>query len=554
MKENTMRIITEQGRTHDFSEPMALREIFKDEKMESPDFLVAARMNFNAVSLNAIPENNARISPITMHSVEGRRIYQKSLVLVLFKAFHDLYPGKRIRSLHSVSKGIYHDTNIDRALGTEDIAALKNRMSEIISDDIPFTEDTMSTMEALEYFNNTHLKDKVDLLKTISAESIPIIRLGEIVDLRFIPAVPSSGYLKVFDLVLHDMGMILRFPRTTDPGKLPDYTTQSGLFKIFSENRSWTDVLEVGNTGELNRAVQAGKEGEIIKLAEALHEKKIAWIADEISRNRKKIKFILIAGPSSSGKTTFSKRLAIQLRVNAVKTEQISTDDYFKIREQTPRDEEGNYNFEDLDALDLDLFNKHLQAILHGKPVEIPNFSFELGRAKDTGKKITIPEDMPVIIEGIHCLNPELTRTIPRENKYFIYVSALTQLNIDDYNRIPTTDNRILRRIVRDSYFRGYSAYETISRWPSVRRGEDKNIFPYQDESDAMFNSALIYELGVLRDLALPLLRRVPPTVPEYSEARRLMSFIGTFQSIQKSEIPPTSLLREFIGESSFNY
>jgi len=549
-----MRIITEQGQTFDFSAPITAKEIFADPRLKTPDHLIAARVNFRAVSLNTIPEDNARISPITMRSIEGRRIFQKNLALILFKAFHDLFPGKRIRSLYSVFRGIYHDVEIGRPLSGRDITELKTRMRELIVADLPITEKTMPRAEALAYFKQTNLKDKVDLLKSLSRETVSIICLAGIMDLSFFPAVPSTGYLKIFDLVLHESGMILRFPRTADPDRLPDYTTQSGLFKIFTENRSWADILEVSNAGELNQAIQSGKEGEIIKLAEALHEKKIAWIADEITRNRKNIKFILIAGPSSSGKTTFSKRLAIQLRVNAVKTEQISTDDYFKARELTPSDEEGNYNFEDLDALDLDLFNNHLQSILQGKTVEIPSFSFERGRAKEHGKKITIPAQMPIIIEGIHCLNPELTRTIPRENKYHIYVSALTQLNIDDYNRIPTTDNRILRRIVRDNFFRGYSAYETISRWPSVRRGEDKNIFPYQDEADTMFNSALIYELAVLRDLALPLLRRVPPTVPEYSEARRLINFISAFTSIQKHEIPPTSLLREFIGESSFNY
>jgi len=549
-----MKLINEQGQTFDFPAEICLKEVFSDPRLNSPDYIVAAKLNFNAVSLNTIPSNNDRISPITMRTVEGRRIFQKSLVLLLFKAFHDLFPKKRIRSLHSVSKGIYHDTDLGRPLTGKDIFALKERMTRIIDENIPFLEETIPTKEALDYFRNTHLKDKVDLLETTSQATITTVRFAEILDLRFFPTVPSSGYLKIFDLVLHESGMILRFPRTCDPSTLPDYTTQTGLFRIFSENRSWTEVLEVGNTGELNKVVASGKEGEIIKLAEALHEKKIAWIADEIMKQREKIKFIMISGPSSSGKTSFSKRLAIQLRVNAIKTEQISTDDYFKLRELTPKDEEGNYNFEDLDALDLDLFNEHLQAILQGKTVEIPNFSFELGRKKDHGKLTTIPKEMPVIIEGIHCLNPELTRTIPRENKYFIYVSALTQLNIDDYNRIPTTDNRILRRIVRDSLFRGYSAYETINRWPSVRRGEDKNIFPYQDESDIMFNSALIYELAVLKDLALPLLKKVPQTVPEFSEAARLIQFLSGFNSIPNKEIPPTSLLREFIGNSAFNY
>lgn len=549
-----MHIIDEQGRSHEFPAGITIGEILRAPEMGAPGLIVAARLDHVPVSLSTRIHADARIHPITTNTVEGRRIYERSLVLVLFRAFADLFPEGRLRSLHSISKGIYHSTEIGRPLTGEDVERLRRRMGELIAADIPFEDLELPREEALAHFRGLGLSDRSTLLETFPLPMVPMTRLDGMLQIRFLPTVPTTAPLGVFDLVWHAPGLILRFPRTTAPGSLPHYADQQGLFSIFRENRSWADILEVQNCGELNKAILAGRDSELIKLAEGLHEKKIALIADLINNTITRTKFILIAGPSSSGKTTFAKRLAIQLRVNGIRTTPISTDDYFKSREETPRDEEGNYNFEDLEALDLDLFNRHLQAILQGETVEIPNFSFELGHRKDQGKDILVPPGQPVIIEGIHCLNPELTRAIPRENKFLIYVSALTPLNIDDVNRIPTTDNRILRRIVRDSLFRGYSAYETLNRWPSVRKGEDRNIYPFQDQADVMFNSALLYELPVLRNLALAQLKRVPPTVPEFGEAKRLIAYLAAFLEIKQHEIPPTSILREFIGESSFNY
>jgi uridine kinase len=355
--------------------------------------------------------------------------------------------------------------------------------------------------------------------------------------------------------MLHDERLILRCPSTLDPSRLPAFEEQSKLFAIHKEDSDWSKILEVTNVGELNRAIRDHSISEIVKVAEALHEKKIAHIADDIAHSKEPIKFILIAGPSTAGKTTFSKRLAVQLRVNGIKTANISTDDYFLPREKTPRLANGDYNFEDITALDIDLFNAHLQDLFHGKPIMMPKFNFTTGIANpDKATRLELPKEMPVIIEGIHCLNCGLTHAIRRESKYLIYVNALTQLNMDDSNRIPTTDNRLLRRIVRDSQFRNYSALETLRRWPVVRAGEEKNIFPFQEQADALFNSAQIYELAVLKNFALPRLLQISSSEPEYGEARRLAVFLTSFLGIDADEIPPTSILREFIGKSSFNY
>lgn len=540
--------------THEVAEGSSIEEIFQGEHFQVPPHTVAARMDNELVSLSTKVQKDARLCPVTMATIEGRRIYQASISLVLLKAFYDLFPGKRIVIMHSISKGIYCNVHLKRPLEKKDVSAIKHRMQELVDADLDFEEEYMSRQDALAYFKSINLQDKIALLQHLPEEKIRMNTLHKVRNLWYYPLVPHTGMLRTFDLVFHAPGMILRFPRTRQPDKLPIFSKQMKLFNIFSEDAAWSKILEVTNVGELNSLIASRQISTIIKVAEGLHEKKIAQIADHITVHRDRIKFILIAGPSSSGKTTFSKRLAIQLRVNGIKTEQISTDNYFRPREETPRLPNGDYNFEDLEALDLALFNEHLSRILAGKQINIPKYSFVLGKPEATGTPTQIPRQIPVIIEGIHCLNEKLTRSIPRENKYLIYVSALTQLNIDDFNRIPTTDNRILRRLVRDAYFRGYNALDTLRRWPAVRAGEDKNIFPYQERADIMFNSALIYELAVLKNYALPLLQQIPRTVEEYSEAQRLIHFLRTFLSVQPAEIPPTSILREFIGNSSFRY
>jgi len=530
-------------------------EIIRESGCHLPEWTVAVRRDNRPCSLSTVLSEDCELVPLTMHSIEGRRIYQKSASLVLLKAFYDVFPGKRIRLLHSLAKGIYCKALLGRALTEEDVARIRERMRELIALDIPFEEESLSREEALSYYESIGLVDKAELLRHLNQDTVRLSRINKVRDLWYFPLVPSTGWLHAWDLVLHKPGLILRYPDTTDPSRLPDLKEQIKLFSVLSEDSEWSKILEVTNVGELNRAISDHSISEVIKIAEALHEKKIARIADEIASRKGQIKFILIAGPSSSGKTTFAKRLAIQLRVNGIKTASISTDDYFLPRDRTPRLPNGDYNFEDIIALDLDLFNTHLSDLFNGKPIMMPKFSFAAGCAiPEKATRLELPRDMPVIIEGIHCLNQELSRSIQRENKYLIYVSALTQLNIDDFNRIPTTDNRLLRRIVRDSLFRNYSALDTLRRWPEVRAGEERNIFPFQEQADIMFNSAQIYELAVLKNYALPRLLQISPNEPEYGEARRLANFLTSFLGIEPDEIPPTSILREFIGNSSFHY
>jgi uridine kinase len=538
------------------SEPgKTILEIVREKALTLPPWTVAAHKDNRAISLSTRITEDCTLEPVTMHSIEGRRIYQKSVSLALVKAFYDVFPGKRVQLLHSIAKGIYCRVFIGRLLQPEDIDNLHARMTGIIAGDIPFEEELLSREEALDYFSKNNFMDKLELLRLTNLDMIRITRLGDIREIRYFPPLPSTSWIHAWDIVLHGEGLILRYPETTDPSTLPTFEVQNKLFSILTEDSHWTKILEITNVGELNHTISNRSISEVIKIAEALHEKKIAKIADAIAKRMPAIKFILIAGPSTAGKTTFSKRLAIQLRVNGIKTANISTDDYFLPREETPRLPNGEYNFEDITALDLDLFNRHLEELYAGRPVMVPKFNFTIGRAStEKAVRLELPKEMPVIIEGIHCLNDQLSHAIRRENKYLIYISALTQLNIDDTNRIPTTDNRLVRRIVRDSLFRNYAAIETLRRWPAVRAGEEKNIFPFQEQADIMFNSAQIYELAVLKNFALPQLLQIPHTEPEYGEARRLATFLTSFLGVDTDEIPPTSILREFIGNSSFNY
>jgi len=530
-------------------------EIIQECAPALPPWTVAMRKDNRPYALSTRLTEDCALEPVTIGSIEGRRIYQKSAALVLVKAFYDIFPGKRILLLHSLTNGIYCRMLIGRSLHADECDRLRARMAEIVAEDLPFVEESLSREDALDYFAKNNFMDKVELLQHTNLDTIRLTRLADIREIRYFPPLPSTAWLHAWDVVLYDEGLILRYPATSDPSRLPPLKEQKKLSAIMAEDNEWSRILEITNVGELNRAISNHSISEIIKVAEALHEKKIAHIADEIAGRKPAIKFILIAGPSSAGKTTFSRRLAIQLRVNGIKTANISTDDYFLSREKTPRLPNGDYNFEDITALDLDLFNAHLAELFNGKPIMMPKFSFTAGQANpEKATRLELPKEMPVIIEGIHCLNSELTHAIQRENKYLIYISALTQLNIDDCNRIPTTDNRLLRRIVRDSLFRSYSALETLRRWPVVRDGEEKNIFPFQEQADIMFNSAQIYELAVLKNFALPLLVQIRHTEPEYGEARRLAAFLTSFLGIDTEEIPPTSILREFVGNSSFRY
>ncbi len=492
---------------------------------------------------------------IDVTHVDGMRMYVSSLSFVLYAAVEELFPGARLRIEHSVSKGVYCELdNLGCDLSVQMVIDIAEKMRELIDRDLPFIRHNEESDEVIKLFESKGLTGKSDLIRHRGEYYTTYHQMEEYVNIFYGCLVPSTGYLKVFDLNKYYNGMLLRVPKSQQPEELEELVIQNKLFDIFSEFSQWIRILSLTNISDLNAAVNNGIAETIIKVTEALHEKKISQIADRIAQQKNKLKIVLISGPSSSGKTTFGKRLTIQLLVSGIRPLNLSLDNYFVDREQTPRDEKGEYDYEALEALDLDLFNEQLLALLSGEEVEIPKFSFENGKRFYDGEKMKMSEGNILIIEGIHALNPKLTLSVKNEAKYKIYVSALTSLNIDNHTRIATTDNRLIRRIVRDYRYRNYSAQETISRWSSVRRGEEKHIFPYQEEADIMFNTALLYEFGVLKPFAEPILLQVHPNQPEYSEAQRLLHFFGYFNPVKPREIPPTSILREFLGGSSFNY
>ena len=485
----------------------------------------------------------------------GIRMYIRSLAFVLYKAIKDIYPTAVLSIEHSISKGWYCEvSNSHLFLDATTIALIKKRMQEIIDMDLPFVRKEILTTEAIKIFEENAHHDKLLLFKTRNQLYSSVYHLEDAVNYFYGYLVPSTGYLKKFNVVQYFNGLLLQVPKQKHPEELDEIVVQNKMFKIFREHKKWCEILEVPYVGSLNTAVIEKRDYELIQISEALHEKKIAKIADNIFKKRNEARLILIAGPSSSGKTTFSMRLSVELRVLGFKTVQISLDNYFINRDFTPKDEFGDYDFECIEALDIEQFNRDLLELMDGNTVEIPRFDFITGKRYYNNTKLKLAKDSLIIVEGIHGLNPKLTHLIEEKMKYRIFVSALTQLAIDKQNPIPTTDNRLIRRIVRDYRNRGYSALDTLKRWESVRKGEDQNIFPYQENADIMFNSALLYELGVLKTFAEPILKVVPENMPEYAEAVRLLKFISYFLPISEREIPPTSILREFLGGSSFVY
>lgn len=486
---------------------------------------------------------------------DGMRMYIRSLSFVLYAAVEELLPGTTLRIEHSVSNGFYCELdNLKNGMSVQTVFDLGQRMREIIEKDIPFVMQKDETDEVVRMLEEKGLTDKTELIRHRGQYYTTFYRMGEHINIFYGFLVPSTGYLKVFDLNKYYNGMLLQIPKRKQPAEVEDLIIQNKMFEIFREFNQWNKVLNVTKVSELNKAAGNGKSETLIKVTEALHEKKIGQIADQIAARRDKLRIVLISGPSSSGKTTFGKRLAVQLLVAGIKPLNLSLDNYFVDREHTPRDANGDYDFEALEAIDLKLFNQQLVDLLNGEEVEIPKFSFETGSRQYDGTKLKMSNENILIIEGIHGLNPNLTPSIPAEAKYKIYVSALTSINFDNHTRIPTTDNRLIRRIVRDYKYRKYSARDTISRWSSVRHGEEIHIFPYQEEADVMFNTALLYEFAVLKPFAEPILLEVQPNQPEYSEANRLLKFFSYFKPMQPREIPPTSILREFLGGSSFTY
>ena len=540
-----------------FPHGISLLDVYKGFNLDLPFGPVNAKVNNKVEGLNYRFYNNKDVEFQNICTSSGMRTYVRSLCFVLCKAVEELYPQGSIMLEHPVSKGYYCRMNLDRPIGLDDVQRIKQRMKKIIAEDIPFKRFECHTEEVVELFRQKGMTDKVKLLETSGNLYSYYYTLGDTVDYYYGSLLPSTGYIHLFGLEKYYDGLLLQVPNRQQPDELEEMIKQEKMLDVFKEHRRWNQILGVGNVGDFNEACNQGHATQLINVSEALQEKRISQIADEIFHRKEQgqpLKLILISGPSSSGKTTFSKRLSVQLMANGIRPYPISLDDYFVNREQTPRDANGDYDYESLYALDLDYFNQQLQSLLNGEEVELPRFNFTTGKREMSGTRLKIDENMILILEGIHALNPELTAHLPAESKFKIYVSALTTILLDNHNYIPTTDNRLLRRIIRDFKYRGYSAEETISRWPSVRSGEDKWIFPYQENADVMFNSALLFELAVIKDYAEPILRKVPNNRPEYSEAYRLRKFLEYFVPLQDKELPPTSLLREFLGGSSFRY
>lgn len=532
----------------------SLKEILDDQNVKLKYPVVAAFVNneIEELSYEIFKTKNVKFIDIT-HK-DGMRMYIRSLYFVFMKAVYELFPDADIRIDHSVSKGYYCEILGD---GIEHniqlISDIENRMRKIVEADIPFIRSEILNTEAISIFEQRGYVEKVCLFKQSPSFYTSVYSLNGLIDYFYGYLVPSTKYLFNFDLVPIYKAMLLRVPVPKNPDELRPIVMQDKMFDVLEEHKEWVRILKANSAGRVNKQVIEGKEGELIKVAEALHEKKIAIIAEEI-KSRKNVKLVLVSGPSSSGKTTFSKRLAIQLRVAGLKPVMLSIDNYFVDRENTPKDENGEFDFEALEAIDIALFNKNINNLKEGKKVFIPKFDFASGKRFYDGTTLQTDDETIIIAEGIHALNPNLTSQIDSNIKFKIYISALTQIGIDGHNRVPTTDNRLLRRIIRDNKYRGYSALDTLKRWDSVRRGESVNIFPYQEEADVMFNSALLYELGVLKKHAIPLLKDIWQVEPEFAEAQRLLKLLSYFKEIKEDEIPPTSILREFLGQSSFHY
>ncbi|MBB6215846.1 uridine kinase [Anaerosolibacter carboniphilus] len=549
--EEGIHIMIDHKESVEIQKGMTLLELSNTYKHQYGTPIVAAKVNNDLKELNYVVNEAANIEFIDLTKIDGIRIYQRSLVFVFIRAAMEILPDSKVTIEHSLSRGLYCEIHYKRPIYESDVLEIEARMKEIVERDEPITKNNTTIEEAKEIFAEWHLDPKIKLLDYKTITDINIYSCGWLKNYFYGYMVPSTGYLKLFKLKYYMPGIILIHPEKSNPNQLPEYHEQHKMAAIFKESANWAKIMNVEYVASLNHLIEHKKHGEIIRVAEALHEKKIAHIADLITQKKKRI--VLIAGPSSSGKTTFAQKLIVQLKVNGLNPVSLSTDDYFVNRELTPRDEKGEYNFEALEAVDVDLFNEHLTKLILGEVVEIPSFNFQKGIREYKERFLKVKEDQPIIIEGIHGLNERLTEDIPHDKKFKIYISALTQLNIDDHNRINTTDTRLIRRIIRDNKYRGKTALDTLKLWESVRRGEEKYIFPYQEDADIMFNSSLIYELAVLKKHIEPLLLEISMEEKEYSEAKRLLKFLSYFLSIvDDCLIPKNSLIREFIGGSWF--
>ena len=543
-----MRIRYSDGTEKFYVRGTRLKTLAQERQSHYPALIVAARVNNALTDLQVGQQSDAQIDFFDLSSGQGMKVYERSLTFVLLVAAQRLYPGKEIVVEHSLGNALYFEWLLGRPVTEADVVLLRQAMSVIIADDLPIVRKNMSLSEAIQQFESVGNMEKARLLRQIERDTVSLYTCDGVMDYFYGPMVPETGYLKQFELQYYPPGFVLQFPDKTDPDAIPAFADHPKLAQIFLEAERWGDLLGCPTVSQLNEALLSGDFFEIMRVAEALHEKKVAAIADMVDERRPAVRMVMIAGPSSSGKTTFIQRLGIQLRVHGIRSVPISLDDYFLDREQTPRTTNGDYDFESIHALDLPLLNEHLGKLLAGHTVEPPFYNFKTGRREYSGKKLQLDPDHVLLIEGIHGLNPGLTATVSRDRKLLIYISALTQLAIDNHNRIPTTDTRLIRRIVRDNQFRSHDALQTLRLWPAVRSGEEVNIFPFQEEADVMFNSALIYELSILRQYAEPLLAKITPEYPEYLEARRLTGFLRHFRLASADQVPSTSILREFIG------
>lgn len=548
---NKLELTLKSGESLKVNEGTSFYEFMKENNIPIKFPFILAKIDEDIFELNSPIEKEGKFELMDISTDMGMSVYIRSLQFVLIKAVYDIFPEASVTIEHSLGKGIFGEVHKEEKLNEGDILRIKNRMQEIINADINIEKVSINKGKAIEIFKKYSMYDKVRLLKHLNKDTVSLYRMDDRYDYFYGPMAYSTGILKLFDLIYYNTGVILRFPTQDDINVIPPYEGYSKLAKIFYETEQWGKILHVGDVGALNDKVENGDIINMVRVAEALHEKKIAIIADKI-HEREKVKIVLIAGPSSSGKTTFSRRLGIQLRVNGLMPIPISLDDYFVDRDDTPKDENGEYDFESIEALDLKLFNEHLNRLLKGEEVKIPTFNFKVGKREWLGNTLKVPNNGILVVEGIHGLNEMLTSTIPKENKFKIYISALTQLNIDNHNRIATTDVRKIRRMVRDYLSRGYAAEETLAMWPSIKRGEEKNIFVFQEEADIMFNSTLVYELCILKKYALEQLSCVKPNSPVYYEALRLKSFLKFFKDLDGKYVPDNSILREFIGGSCF--
>ena len=541
------------GRVHKVPMGFNLEEVYELLELKMPFGATSAKVNNKVEGLHFVLFNDKDVEFLDITSPSGHRTYTRSVFFVLYKAAHDLFPDAMLRIENPVSNGYYCHLDLPGGITLEKVEQLKARMQEIINDDLPFHRLTAHTEDAVKLFREAGLENKAKLLESCGRLYTHYYTLGDVANYFYGSLLVRTSQIYLFDLIQYGEGLLIRVPDSNNPSQLRPMRNQPKMFDVFRQQHSWQKILGVTTIGELNAACVAGYANDLINVSEALQEKMISRLADRIAENPK-WKVILIAGPSSSGKTTTSKRLSVQLMACGKRPVPISLDDYFVDREKTPLDENGKYDYESVYAMNIPLFTEQMNALIEGKSVELPRYNFQTGKSEMSGNVVNPTPETIFILEGIHALNPALTENIPAENKFKIYASALTTILLDNHNYIPTTDNRLLRRIVRDYKYRGCSARDTIARWPSVRAGEEKWIFPFQEEADVMINTAMLFEFGVLREQALPVLEEVPETAPEYSEAIRLRKFLSYLNPISIQALPPTSLLREFLGGSTFRY